>query len=41
MPGGLAALRVDDSDVPVHGRPEEALDALLTADIEATLDQLG
>jgi exopolysaccharide biosynthesis polyprenyl glycosylphosphotransferase len=28
IPGGLAALRVGDTEVPVHGRPEEALDAL-------------
>jgi exopolysaccharide biosynthesis polyprenyl glycosylphosphotransferase len=28
IPGGLVALRVGDTDVPVHGQPEEALDAL-------------
>ena len=31
IPGGLAALRVGDTDVPVHGRPEDALDALFVS----------
>jgi hypothetical protein len=31
IPGSLATLRVGDAEVPVHGRPEDALDALFAS----------
>ena len=31
VPGGLVALRVGEVEVPIHGRPEDALDALVTS----------